>query len=419
MADAQIILAYSRDAGIVAMPSGSKYEAAGTALEASGFQRGDAGVYRLKQAGDPVASCATVAGLVRSAEAHGVTVTTSSRRFIGDAACDIARLLPGQWDTQVELYCHPVWQEDLVPWLWDSGELVRAVQSDRVPYAATLTDTASGTTLLLIERPGHQLHYLVGAFARELFGEGHGDPHAPRSIVLPPFPGHAAREITGRYLPAFDRAVHARRITDVAGALDRIRTEHDAWAAMVASTRYSDATPLDIDALGDATAQFLDSAWRDFLTVLDHAPALLDRCHPTATPWPQDTQALTQLAGALSDAEAVREELAFGTPLARTERNLRTWPAITTWLTHSEPFLRQAQAATPRPPARPARTPPVTRLSTERLTPCPLTPTSPSAPIPTTASSPPPPPRCPPTWPTGSSPVSSSSPYPNGPACTG
>ncbi|MCC2275568.1 hypothetical protein LKL35_09055 [Streptomyces sp. ET3-23] len=348
MADAQIILAYSRDAGIVAMVSGTKYEAARTALEASGFQRGDAGVYRL-QAGDSDASRATVAGLVRSAEAHGVAVTTSSRRFIGDAARDIARGLPGQWDTEIELYCHPVWQEDLVPWLWDSGELGRAVQSERIPYAATLTNTASDTTLLLIERPGHQHHYLVGAFAPEPFGEGYGDPHAPRSIVLPPFPGRAAREISDRYLPAYDRAVHTRRLTAVAGALDRIRTEHDTWSAMAASNRYSDATPLGIDALGAATAQFLDSAWRDFLTVVDHAPALLDRCRPTATPWPGDTEALAQLADALGDAEAVREELAFGSPLARQERTARTWPAITTWLTHSEPFLRQARAATPHP----------------------------------------------------------------------
>ncbi|MFE0087668.1 hypothetical protein [Streptomyces sp. NPDC058991] len=43
-----------------------------------------------------------------------------------------------------------------MPWLWDSGELGRAVQSARIPHAATLTDT-SGTTLLLVERPGHQL----------------------------------------------------------------------------------------------------------------------------------------------------------------------------------------------------------------------------------------------------------------------
>ncbi len=83
--------------------------------------------------------------------------------------------------------------------------------------------------------------------------------------------------------------------------------------------------------------------------MVDHTPALLDRCRPTATPWHEDTEAVAQLADALEEAEAVREELAFGTPLARPERNLRTWPAITTWLTHSELFLRQARAATPHP----------------------------------------------------------------------
>ncbi|WP_367435089.1 hypothetical protein [Streptomyces celluloflavus] len=348
MADAQIILAYSRDAGIVAVASGAKYQAAHGVLQESGFQRGEAGVHCL-QAEDPDASRATVANLVRSAEAHGVTVTTSTRRFIGDAARDIARLLPGNWETQVELYSRPVWQEDLVPWLWDSGELGRAVQSDRIPYAATLTESSSGTTLLLVERPGHQLDYLVGAFTPEPFDEGYGEPHAPRSIVLPPFPGRAARAISDRYLPAYDRAVHARRIAAAAGALDRIRTEHDTWSAMVASNRYSDATPLGIDALGAATAQFLDGAWRDFLTVVDHAPALLERCSPAAAPWPEDTDALARLADALGDAQAVREELARGTSLTRPELGARTWPAIATWLTHSEPFLRQARAATPRP----------------------------------------------------------------------
>ncbi|MGW7005506.1 hypothetical protein ACWGCW_22555 [Streptomyces sp. NPDC054933] len=115
---------------------------------------------------------------------------------------------------------------------------------------------------------------------------------------------------------------------------------------MVDSGRYSDATPLSIDALGDATEQFLDSNWRTFRTVLDHAPTLLDRCHPTATPWPEDADALAQLAVALGDAEALREELACGTPISRPERTARTWPAIATWLARGERFARQARAAT-------------------------------------------------------------------------
>ncbi|MFI7102755.1 hypothetical protein ACIBK8_25745 [Streptomyces sp. NPDC050161] len=360
MADAQIILAYSRGAGIVALASGEEYASAHEALAESGFQRGDAGVYRLP-AEDPDVSRTTMAGLVRCAEEHGATVTTSSRRFLGDAAEDLARLLPGRWDAQVEVYSHPVWQEDLVPWLWDSGELGRAVQSQRIPYAALLTDRASGITLMLVERPGHQLDYLVGAFAPRAFSEeGYGDPHAPASIVLSPFPGRAARAITERYLPAFDRAVHARRTAAVSDALDRIRTEHDAWTAMVASGRYSDATPLGIDALGADTAQFLDTAWREFLTVVDHAPVLLDRCRPAATPWPQDAEALAQLADAVADAAAVREDLSCGTPLTRPQRSARTWPAIENWLAHGASFLRQARSATPHPqPALKVSAPPL------------------------------------------------------------
>jgi hypothetical protein len=341
MADAQIILAYGRDTGIVAIGHGERYKAAHQALAASGFRRGDDWVYHLPNA-DEDASRATVADLVRHATAHGVEVTTSSQRFIGDTARDIARLLPGQWDARIELYSHPVWQEDLVPWLWDSGELARVVQNERIPYAATLADTA-GTTLLLVERPGHQLDYLVGAFAPEPFEEGYGDPHAPRSIALSPFAGRAARTVADRFLPAYERAIHARRTATVAEALDRIRTEHDAWAAIVASGRYSAAPPLGATALGEAAETFLNRAWAEFLTVIQHAPALLDRCRPAATSWPEDARVLAQLADALTDAEGLDRDAS----LTRTERDTRLWAALGTWLTHSQPFLRQARAAIP------------------------------------------------------------------------
>lgn len=106
MADAHIVLAYSRDAGIVAIAGGEQYPWAHTALEESGFRRGEAGVYRLP-ADDADASRATVAGLIICAERHRTSVSTSSRRFIGDAARDIARLLPGQWSAAVEIYSQP------------------------------------------------------------------------------------------------------------------------------------------------------------------------------------------------------------------------------------------------------------------------------------------------------------------------
>ncbi|NIY65599.1 hypothetical protein [Streptomyces malaysiensis] len=320
MAEAQIILSRSRESRIVAIASGEQYPWAHTALAESGFRRGDDGVYHLPADGNGT----TVADLVTCAKRHRTSVHTNSRPFIGDAARDLAHQLPGQWNTSVEIYSHPAWQEDLVPWIWDSGELGRALQCERIPYAATLTDPASGTNLLLVERPGHQHDYLVGAFAPGSFDGGYGDPHGPRGIVLPPSPGPAAQAITDQYLPAYDRAVHTRKTAAVADALDRIRTEHHAWTAKVASGPYGDTTPLGIDALGAASARLLDNAWGGFLTVMDHAPVLLERCRPAATQWPDDTNVLDQLADALSDAETVREELARGILLTRTERITRT-----------------------------------------------------------------------------------------------
>ncbi|MFF9095187.1 hypothetical protein ACF1AX_18895 [Streptomyces sp. NPDC014802] len=234
MADAQITLTYSRNVGVVAIATGEQYKSAESALNDAGFRRGETGVYQLTYT-DEAAVRATLAHLAERAEVRGIQVAASSRRFIGDTAQDIARCLPGQWDTQVEIYSHPVWKEDLVPYLWDCGELARVVHTDRIPYAATLTDPISGTTLLLVEHPGHQLSYLVGAFVPEPFGEGFDDPHAPRSITVPPFPGRAAQVIIQRYLPAYDRAVHERRITHVAEALDLIQSEWGSWNELPAA----------------------------------------------------------------------------------------------------------------------------------------------------------------------------------------
>ncbi|MCX4482319.1 hypothetical protein OOK44_38750 [Streptomyces cellulosae] len=286
--------------------------------------------------------------LVTCAKRHRTSVHTSSRQFIGDAARDLARLLPGQWHASVEIYSHPVWQEDLVLWIWDSGELGRVLQSERVPYAATLTDTVQGITLLFIERPGRQLDYLLGAFAPKGLEEGYGDPDAPHSIVLPPFAGRAAQAVTDRYLPAYEQAVHARRTAAIAAALGDIRSEHDTWQAMIASGRYSHAAPLSTAALDFMTEEFLDHAWRRFLAVVDHAPTLIDRCRPVGSPWPEDVAALSRLADALSDAETLLDEVVHGSPVPARERRARAWLAIETWLAEGEIFLRQARVSVPR-----------------------------------------------------------------------
>ncbi|MEU1293800.1 hypothetical protein ABZ439_15395 [Streptomyces sp. NPDC005840] len=354
MAEAQIVLSHSRESGIVAIASGEQYPWAHTALAESGFQRDDDGVWHLPADGTQT----TVVDLVTCAKRHRASVHTSSRRFIGDAARDLARLLPGQWRASVEIYAHPAWQEDLVPWIWDSGDLGRAVQSERIPYAAVLTDVAQGTMLLVVERPGSHLGYLVGAFSPEGLEEGYGDPHAPRSIVLPPFPGRPAQALTARYLPAYEQAVHARQTAAIAGVLGDIRSEHDTWQATSASGSYIDATPLSAGALGASSELFLDHAWRRFLTVVDHAPTLLDRCRPANSPWPDDASALSRLADAVSDAEALLDEIVHGDAVPEQERRARAWPAIETWLTDGDAFLRQARLSAPhRRPALPVTAP--------------------------------------------------------------
>ncbi|MGW5679751.1 hypothetical protein ACWEV4_32525 [Streptomyces sp. NPDC003860] len=150
---AQISLCVSAPSGIVATAGGEKYLWAETALKLASFTRAHGGVYTLPN-GDPAATRRALAQLVVIAGRHQCAVTTSSRPYIGDVADSIARRLPGTWTTRVEIYSHPIWQEDLVPWLWDTGPLAAAVRTERVPYAVQFGN-GEGVHLLLAERPGH------------------------------------------------------------------------------------------------------------------------------------------------------------------------------------------------------------------------------------------------------------------------
>ncbi|WP_405747172.1 hypothetical protein OG422_28990 [Streptomyces sp. NBC_01525] len=80
---------------------------------------------------------------------------------------------------------------------------------------------------------------------------------------------------------------------------------------------------------------------------MHHAPALLQRCRPASSPWPQDAEALVRLAGALTDANTLLDDMTGGSPLPAQERNARVWAVVETWLTDSEPFLRQARVSAP------------------------------------------------------------------------
>ncbi|MBB0231712.1 hypothetical protein, partial [Streptomyces calidiresistens] len=338
MTDPQIILTYSRGRGIVAIPHGTRYKAAHQLLTSCGFREDESGVHHLPD-GEPDLARDRVASLVRLSKFYRAEVTTGSRQFIGDTAGDIAALLPGEWKARVEIYSNPHWQEDLVPWLWDSGELARVVRHERVPCAAALTDTASETTLLLIERPDREAGYLVGALSPEFFEEGHGDRHAPPGIAVLGSAASAARAITDHYLPAYRRAVHDRRLACVAEALDRIRTEHDDQSTGTAPEHDDIGAPVP----EERTARLPGRVWEEFRSVLRHAPPLLDRCRSSAPEGSPEDRVLARLVDALVDVESLDGGTSSKPPVP--DAPLRS--AVDTWLTHGETFLRRARAAAP------------------------------------------------------------------------
>lgn len=311
---------------------------------------------------DAQAARRTASALVHHAHEQGATIITSSRPYLGEIGSEIAARLPGAWRAELEIYRHPLWQEDLWDGLWEAGEIHRAVADHRVPFASVLRN-GTGTELLLIERPGHRSGYLLGALTEHEKEDLHSDPVTPRSIVLPADPGLAARAVTRTFLPAYRRAVHHRNLNTVLAALERIREENQTLQAIKDSGRCSDAVPLgDSRLIAQMERDFADHAWLEFRHVLEHAPLLLARCRPAATAWPDDAEALTRLREALTHSQGawnewneLRHELhsiprtlpAHEWSQVRGQLGLAVLPAIETWLADSGAFERQARAALP------------------------------------------------------------------------
>ncbi|MFC9948221.1 hypothetical protein [Streptomyces pratensis] len=358
---AEITLTTSRRLGLVAITHGEKYQQANRALEEAGFARLPNGA-SIAPLTDPQAARRTASALVHHAHAHGATITTSTRPYLGDFGTEIAAQLPGTWSAELEIYSHPLWQEDLWPMLWEAGEMYRALEDHRIPFASVLKN-GSGTELLLIERPGHRSGYLLGALTDREQEDPHDDPTTPHSIVLPADPGLAARAVADTFLPA----LHHQDLNNVLRALERIREEHQTLQVIKESGRYSDGVPLrDSRLIAGMERDFADHAWLSYRAVLEHAPLLLTRCRPDATPWPEDTAALTRLREALAFSQDawdewndLRQELysiprtlpAHEWSQVRGQLGLAVQPAIETWLADSEAFERQARAAAPGGPA--------------------------------------------------------------------
>ncbi|MFJ8794588.1 hypothetical protein [Streptomyces sp. NPDC102462] len=380
---AEIVLATSHAMGLVAIATGEEYHQAVHALQKAGFSRLSNGTFISPLANTQVAR-ATASSLVHYAHEHGATITTSSRPYLGDVGTEIAARLPGRWRAEVQIYSHPLAQEDLWPMLWEAGDIYRALEHHRIPFACVLRNDV-GTELLLIERPGHRSGYLIGALTDREQGDPHDDPTTPRSLTLAADPALAAQAVTNTFLPAHRRALHNRDLNIVLTALDRIREEHQSLQAVRDSGRYSTGESVRGSRLiASAERDFADHAWLSFRHVLEHAPVLLTRCRPAATPWPQDTAALTRLREALAKSQdawnqwnSLRDDLysiprtlsAHEWSQVRGQLGIAVLPAIETWLADSEPFERQARAAVPGGPA--AMSAPSPRLLTARSAPGP------------------------------------------------
>ncbi|MFJ9033623.1 hypothetical protein ACIRQP_34995 [Streptomyces sp. NPDC102274] len=350
----QITLAHSPGPGIIAIPSGEQHDRARTALRSTGFAQRDDGTYAFPLA-DPVRQSAAVAELVGFARDHDVSVTLTARRYLGDIAEHIARRLPGGWSARVEIYALPADQDGLADRLWDAGELAQAITTTRIPYAAVLTGhRGTDPGLLVIERPGHNHEYLVGALA-PLTGRALTDErNAPRCVVVTGEPAHTAHAITERLLPVCHQALHTRRISEVARALTRARTAERTWDETVRTRRTSDGTPLDDKRLDGLEVWFRYQMWDAFQTFLDHGPALTgdnSPASPATVVSGVEAEALDRLRSALDAGNQIRHRApapptAEPPSAALAQRTADAWPAIATWLLDGHVLIDHALKAT-------------------------------------------------------------------------
>ncbi|MFI5671995.1 hypothetical protein [Streptomyces sp. NPDC051704] len=345
---AQIILALSPADGLVAVPVGEQYRWADTALRLTpGFERRPDGTYALH---DVDTAKPNLLALAENARRHRVHLFGGARPYLGDYATALADGLPGTWTVKVEVYAHPVWQEDLVPLLWDAGELIDSVEHSRIPYAANLTNGA-GIELLLVERPGSAHEYVLGCFASTPFDDNYADPHAPTSVVLPSEAAHAAGLVAGRFLPAYELAVHERLLAAVEAAHGRLEELHATWTAIEQSGRYSDGIRLDPATLGHTEQQYLEEGSVEWRRLCPHAAALLSRMRSVAGA--EDSASLDRLHQLLHpDAASSTWPAPASSPAALPPG---TAEILRRWRTDAPALLRQARATRPVGPATTAR----------------------------------------------------------------
>ncbi|MGW7303978.1 hypothetical protein ACWGI1_00180 [Streptomyces sp. NPDC054835] len=325
--DAEIILCVSAKAGLVAIPVGEKYPYGHTVLRATrAFDRQKEGSYILR---DLSAMPDVMPALIQTAKLHRVTLTTSPRPYLGDFARELVDRLPGAWTTKFEVYAHPVWQEDWMPLLWDSGELAEAMEHCRVPYGTVLT-SATGAELLLIEQPGGAGRYLLGACASSTFDDNYRNPYAPSAITLPAYAQLAADQVTSTFLPRYERAVHERLLAEVERGHEHL---------------------VELRHAADPSTETATAVLR---RLRPHAAHLLDRTCRAVAPGPTEGEALDRLATLLNPA---RTSPARPSSVLRVPAPLPPASAadVHRWLADAPVLLKHARAALPPGPGTGAR----------------------------------------------------------------
>lgn len=349
---AQIVLAVSPADGLVAVPLGEQYRWADTALRLTpGFERRPDSTYALHNVDTAKPN---LLALAENARRHRVHPFGGPRPYLGDYASALADGLPGDWTVEIEVYAHPVWQGDLVPLLWDAGELIGAVEHARVPYAAVISN-GQGTNLLLVEQPGSAHEYLLGAFASSTFDDNYEDAYAPCAVVLPSSTARAAALVSEVFLASYERALHQRLLAVVEAGQARLEELHDTWTAIDISGRYSDGTPLDQFTLSHTADQYLVESASELRDLRPHAAQLLDRIHAATGMPPKDAAALDRLRKLLSPAGS---QSTWPAPLAAPPPRLLSASAeeVRRWRADAPALLRQARALLPPGPEVGART---------------------------------------------------------------
>ncbi|KUH38572.1 MULTISPECIES: hypothetical protein [Streptomyces] len=326
--DAEIILSTSASVGLVAIPVGEQYRWADTALlVTNGFERHNNGVHVLREL---KAMPQVMPALARAARQHRVVLTASPRPYLGDYAHELVTHLPGTWRAKVEVYAHPVWQEDWMPLLWDSGELTEAMEHRRIPYGAVLSDGA-GTELLLIEHPGSARAYLLGACATSTFDDNYQNPYAPKSVTLPAFARLATSQVATEFLPAYERALHERLLAAVEAGHARLHEIHRSQGG------------------GDVTSQNLEGATTIFRRLRPHAAHLLDRARRAPVSNPEDSVVLDRLRSLLNPAgtSGNPRPSVFVPPRPLTPASA---DEVDQWLADGPTLLKHARTARPSAP---------------------------------------------------------------------